>query len=391
MPKLACSAANVSFVANDIATQKGSRAAVTLADLRPMIKGSDAEVAAHLRAWQSGAGSGTTDADVMRRIEDLERRLTAAAKNGSGRTAAAATRSARSRSSAPTRNATKEELTRLLRFALSNEAPTELKGLFKEVIEAPTAPKEPRKRRRPADAPRRRQKYRKRPHRDAPIEVRRSRAAGRLAAIKKAAGVSPVRKLRRVRAADWKGASNTLAARQAAATLRNTGYPLLPSEICDDLRTRGGIDFRKPARDLPPNLLGSRMVQVGRRGQFWFKGETPPKRPQKDTRRDTTDALTRRLGQTVFGRALSILRQIAPAGMTALSLAAELGTDIDDFNQDWLSQRLAREARRAESNVQKAELGFKWVERKKNAKAKSGRSNTAADDAFGRTGRRRRP
>jgi hypothetical protein len=73
----------------------------------------------------------------------------------------------------------------------------------------------------------------------------RRRATARLEAVKATVLSPPVRKLRRVRDSDWKGAVNRLVARHAAATLRNVGFPL-PTEICKGRRrTRPGTGQTK--------------------------------------------------------------------------------------------------------------------------------------------------
>jgi hypothetical protein len=372
MRKLPPTAANVRFVADELARDLGSRENVSLGHVRALVGGRVSEVVPHFGAWladEDGAAELAPAAESLpapeassgfeKMIGDLERRMVGAIRDGAASRRPATAAARRGAADGDLRNATEEELREVVRFALSDAEPEAPKSFLTDVSDHRQAPA--RRNGRPADVPRARGKLRP----DMPKSGRRQRSAARREAVRAAVVSSPARKLRRIRDSDWKGAANRLVARHAATTLRNFGYPLMPTEICTDIAARGGPVLRKPGRDLPAQLEGSRMVRVGVRGQFWFEGETPPKRPATSERRDTVEALNRELAARLFETALGILRGRGREGMSVKALKAALGPEASDFNRDWLVQRLKRAVADPKSPVAKIPGGFAYVEGRK--------------------------
>jgi hypothetical protein len=388
MPKLAPSAANIRFVADELARDLGSREKVSLADVRTLIGGPAETVAVHFGGWLVGDrqaqsetpdGGPTGSKETLGDSEWLRR-------GGAIRDGTASRRPADTDAPVPggagagaPRNASEKGLREVVRFALDGAEHELPKSFLKDVWEKEEEAARGRTVRtvRPSDAPKRLRNKPGKRRPDVPKEVRRKLAAERLEAVR-AAGAEglgpaegpPARTIRRVRDSDWKGASNTLVARHAAAALRNAGHPLIPSEICADIAASGGPLVKRPGRDLVEQLEGSRMIRVGTRSQIWFEGETPPERPPRPGRRDTTEALNRELSRRLFAKALGILRAKGRSGISLKALRAELGPEIGDFNRDWLKQRFRRAAADPTSHVIKIPGGFAWVEGRKPAPPK---------------------
>ncbi|MEH2539229.1 MULTISPECIES: hypothetical protein [unclassified Bradyrhizobium] len=177
-----------------------------------------------------------------------------------------------------------------------------------------------------------------------------------------AAATKPVRK------SDWEKAANPLVAEKAAHLLRQTGYPLGPKEICDELGKSMSWRPKRPYRDLPPLLEGSRIVraETGQAGLYWFAGEDPPPRPTQPDymARDTLEALVVQLGKLVYRKAKQILER-APGPMDVAEIEGALGEDILLFKKNWLNQRLKRDAADPEEPVVKAPEGYGWGKRRK--------------------------
>jgi hypothetical protein len=370
MSKLPLSAANVWHVADTLAKAAGSRDRISLADVMSLVAGTSAEVATHFAGWLVGSATPAkpTQPAAAKTPPKTTAEKTDGPRGGDRPTAKVRVRAGDS----PVRNATKEELDRVMKVALSAPKVT-TKSFLRDVWEVHLAkPKAPRRTSRPADQVRKRQWTPRRP--EAPRDVRTKRVNARLEAIRVASGATLSGTLRRVRDSDWKGAANEFLARFAATVLRNTGYPMMPTDICRGIAAAGGPDLRKPGRDLPPALEGSRMCRVAGqlRGQIWFDGEPVPKRPPKSQRRDTTQALVIELARGTFATALDIMRPLGKVGISVKELSVQLGPDtLAPFNRDWLKQKLWRAHEDPNSPVTKIEGGFAYVAARKSTAARA--------------------
>lgn len=100
------------------------------------------------------------------------------------------------------------------------------------------------------------------------------------------------------------------------------------------------------------------MKALGRGRKIWFEGEAVP-RATADLRLDSENSLARELAAATFERAVALLRKAGPGGMGVKALEDALGADVDDFNRDWLRQRLKRAASEPNSGIHKAARGYR--------------------------------
>lgn len=339
MRKLPPTAANVAFVANQLAGS-GARRLVSLADIRGLIEGTAEEISDLRDLWIDGSDDGAPTASSANPqgqiIDELQSQIAAL------RAASAAGRSSRSQNP-PQRNADSDELRAVIRTSLSDAEPDRTKSFIRDVWEARTLAGH--------------QSH------TSPGGVAGSierKLAAKVAAEAKGELVTPEPKTQRVAARDWKGASNEFLARHVATVLRGAGRPMNATEICRAIAERGGPRLLKPGIALRPQLVGGRVVPVGKRGLYWFEGENPPMALRLYLRQDSPRALSRILGAKMFGRIVEILRAEAPRAFAVAELKKLLGRDVDDLHSEWVTERLSDEVRSDGSSIRRVEGGYAW-------------------------------
>ncbi|UFW72881.1 hypothetical protein [Bradyrhizobium sp. WU425] len=339
MRKLPPTAANVAFVANQLAGS-GARRLVSLADIRGLIEGTAEEISDLRDLWIDRRDDGAPTASPANSrgqiVEDLQAQIAAL------RAAAAAGRSSRSEDP-PQRNADADELDAVMRAGRSDAEPDRPKSFIRDVWEARTLAGHG--------------------SHTLPEGVARSterNLAAKLAAEAKGELVTPEPKTRRVAARDWKGARNEFLARHVATVLRRAGRPMNATDINRAVAERDGPTLLKPGLALGPQLVGGRIVPIGKRGLYWFEGENPPMPLRRYQRSDSPRALSRISGAKLFDRIVEILRAAAPRAIAFAELKKLLGREIEDMHPEWLSERLSDSVNSGRLGIRRMKGGFAW-------------------------------